>query len=84
MFISTFELLNHIEEASDSSISFYNETDDGYVVYLKDDKTNGINVDEDMIEEIYGDDAAGGVEFVEGGVMIFPTYDDYETWKNQN
>lgn len=82
-FVSNVQVVNAwYDKYCDTDIEGFVTALNGDII-IKDDEGIKHIIDEDTLCQIYGDDAAGGAHWVEGGAELFGTISDREVWENQ-
>lgn len=82
-FIPTLKIVNEYDWMKcDIPIDTYRVDKDGDI-FVRDEEGNEQVIDADVLCDLYGDDAAGGAEMVEGGAILFETVQDRENWEKQ-
>ena len=85
-FVTTLQIVDDYEKRkSENPIEFFNSMKmlKDKVLEVEDDEGEKSYIDEDTLCDLYGDEAAGGAAFVEGGAMLFETLEEQETWESQ-
>ena len=82
-FIPTLKVVNEYDwMMCDVPVEYFKVLKDGSIE-VEDEEGRKAVIDEDTLCDLYGDEAAGGAAFVEGGAMLFETLEEQETWERQ-